>query len=289
MSGVRREACQVVGVELYFFDLYVAEKLKIFMHTHWLRKIRPRWLRGEIFYRYYLKKTLPPELFRNQTLDFARGVLVDLLPTDVSHKCIAMCGYYGLPLSREITRMAVTGGRLVDVGANIGYYSMLWAAARVENRAIAFEVNPRALSFLERNINGNSLSPQIDIQKIAVGERSGKALFSLGPENQTGWGGFSPAREEACIEVPVISLDDFFRDDTRHVDLLKVDVEGADFWVLKGAVGLLRERRIKHIFFEENSVRSEILGIKPGEAQNFLERHGYRVRKISLLDYHAAP
>lgn len=259
------------------------------MHTHWLRSVRPRWLRGEIFYRYYFKKTLPPELFRNQALDFARGFSVDLLQTDVSHKCIAMCGYYGLSLSREITRMAAAGGLLVDVGANIGYYSILWAAARGENRVIAFEVNPRALSFLERNVDRNSLSSRIDIQKVAVGERSGKARFCLGPEDQTGWGGFSPVPEEECIEVPVISLDDFFRDSARHIDILKVDAEGADFWVLKGAAGLLRERRIKNIFFEENNIRSGMLGIKPGEAQNFLERYGYRVRKISLLDYHAAP
>ena len=246
-------------------------------------------MREEIFYRYYFKKTLPPELFRDSKLDFARGHSVDLLPTDVSHKCIAICGYYGLSLSREITRMAASGGLLVDVGANIGYYSILWAAARSENRAIAFEANPRALSFLGRNVSKNSLSARIDIQKAAVGERSGKARFYPGPDDQTGWGGFSLAPGEGCIEVPVISLDDFFRDDPRHVDILKVDVEGADLWVLKGAAGLLRERKVKNIFFEENSVRSGILGIKPREAQNFLSAMGYRVRRISLLDYHAAP
>lgn len=259
------------------------------MHTHWLRSVRPRWLREEIFYRYYFKKTLPPGLFRNSKLDFARGFSVDLLPTDVSHKCIAMCGYYGLPLSREITRMAATGGLLVDVGANIGYYSILWAAARGENRAIAFEVNPRALSFLERNVNSNSLSAQIDIQKVAMGKMSGSSPFYPGPEDQTGWGGFSLVPGEGSIEVPVVSLDDFFRKDMRHIDILKVDVEGADLWVLKGATGLLRERRVKNIFFEENSVRSEILGIKPGEAQNFLSAMGYRVRRISLSNYHAVP
>ena len=257
------------------------------MHTHWLRSIKPRCLRDAIFYRYYSNKTLPPALFENVALDFARGFSVDLFPTDVSHKCMAMCGYYGLPLSREIARMASGGGLLVDVGANIGYYSILWTAARRENLAIAFEANPRTLSFLGHNVNKNLLSPRIDIQKIAVGVKSGKSPFYLGPGDQTGWGGFSLVAEEDCIEVPTTSLDDFFRDNPCYIDVLKVDVEGADFWVLKGAAHLLRDRRIRHIFFEDNRIRAEKLGIKPNEAHAFLNSLGYRIRRVSLLDYHA--
>jgi FkbM family methyltransferase len=259
------------------------------MRANWLRNLRPRWLRENIFYKYYIDKELPLELFRKAELDFARAYTVNLLSADVSHKCIAVCGFYGLALSREIKRLADSGGLMVDVGANIGYYSILWAAARPENRVVAFEASPRALSFLERNVTGNSLSSHIDIQKTAVSATSGKSPFWPGPEDQTGWGGLSLVAEEGSIEVSAISLDDFFRDEPQHIDVLKIDVEGADFLVLKGAAGLLKSRRIRNVFFEENSVRSQKLGIKSGAARDLLGALGYRVRKVSYLDYHAAP
>lgn len=58
--------------------------------------------------------------------------------------------------------------------------------------------------------------------------------------------------------------------------MLKIDVEGADTLVLRGAEALLRARRIGTIFFEDNLTRMAKLGIARGEAQALLESCGYR-------------
>ena len=59
------------------------------------------------------------------------------------------------------------------------------------------------------------------------------------------------------------------------IEVLKIDVEGADTWVLEGCERLLRDKRIKRIFFEQNIGRMEQLGIQAGVAQTFLRDLGY--------------
>lgn len=64
------------------------------------------------------------------------------------------------------------------------------------------------------------------------------------------------------------------------VDVLKIDIEGADTWALMGAERLLRNKQVGRIFYEENRPRMAELGIHSGEAKAFLESHGYQVEKI---------
>ena len=51
--------------------------------------------------------------------------------------------------------------------------------------------------------------------------------------------------------MPVVTLDEELKD-VSFIDVLKIDTEGADTWVLEGAAFLLRQKRIRHVFFEEN-------------------------------------
>lgn len=104
--------------------------------------------------------------------------------------------------------------------------------------------------------------------------------FYLGPENQTGWGGLLSTSEGGEIsKVPVVKLDDQF-EENAFINVLKIDIEGADFWALEGAKNLLQSKRIGHVFYEENQERMKSLGIKAGEAKSFLESLGYRVLLI---------
>jgi Methyltransferase FkbM domain len=64
--------------------------------------------------------------------------------------------------------------------------------------------------------------------------------------------------------------------------LLKIDCEGSDYLVLEGARRLLENRRIKHIFFEENASRMEMLGIKSGASRRLLQGFGYQC--VSIYD-----
>ena len=128
----------------------------------------------------------------------------------------------------------------------------------------------------------------MDIHQIAVGKESGSLPFTLGPDEQSGWGGLLAVKEEGAIKVAVVSLDEIFLNgQDKCIDVLKIDTEGADTWVLQGAEQLLQWHKIHHIFFEENITRMSALGIKPGEAQALLQDCGYCIKRLGKGEWYA--
>ena len=213
-------------------------------------------------------------LFESAPLNFCPQVaMYNLVPGDIISGHIAFNGFYELELSREIARLSSEGALFVDVGANMGYFSLLWAGLNNGSRVIAYEVAPRNIKLIEQNINRNGLIDQIRLVPKAAGHKSGAAHFNIGSVEQTGWGGISNEASPENIEVPVVRLDEELPDVT--IDVLKIDVEGADTWVLYGCEALLKNRRIRKIFFEQNNVRMAALGIGENEARDFLASVGY--------------
>ncbi len=226
----------------------------------------PLWLRERLFYRVYRRRVRDFEsLFRRAELALAPGVFMSLSASDVGHQVIALTGVYEASISQRVMALARRGGLMVDVGANYGYYSCLWAAARPENQVIAFEASPHNLTALRANVAQNGFTSQVTIHEQAVGRESGIVGFRLGSAEQTGQGGFSGAHEQSEIQVPVCTLDAALASTTDlRIDVLKIDVEGADTWVLEGADTLLRQKRVRHIFFEQFPDRMEALGGRRG-------------------------
>ena len=258
-----------------------------------LLKLAPQRLRLFLYYRFFRGKTRRPDLFRDAPLDFAPGVLMDLLEGDEGHGQVAFTGFYELKLSRYLRRLGKNGGFMVDVGANYGHFSLIWAAQKSSNRVIAYEASPRNQPALRTNIAKNHFSERITLKPLAAGKQSGKMGFHLGPEEQTGWGGFAlDGSREKIVEVPVVRLDEDLAGATP-IDVLKIDTEGADTWVLEGAKGLLREKKIRHIFFEEHKGRMAKLGIQSGNATSYLLSMGYSVIRMDggeeshICEYHA--
>ena len=253
--------------------------------------LSPLWLRESLAYRFYLRRIGEfKELFRDAELHFAPGVRLDLQPTDVSHALIALTGLYETEVSRRVTALGRRGGRFVDVGANYGYYTCLWVAANDRNFSVALEPSPRNFGPLIANIRKNRFDDRVIVREVAAGKVDGVVAFFNGSEEQTGWGGLGPEGSRNDINVPCAQIDTMLVGlGWEWVDAMKIDVEGADAWVLEGAQSLLRSQRIRHIFFEENPIRMQRLGIKHGSAQRFLERLGYRVERLTPDQWHACP
>jgi FkbM family methyltransferase len=246
----------------------------------WLLRLAPPRLRQTLYYRLFSGAgRVADALWRASPLSFARGVTMSLKPGDVSHRCIALTGFYELNASRLAVRLARRGGLLVDVGANYGYYSLLWAAARPNNRVLAFEASPRNFPALRRNVEANGFDERIECRDEAVGKENCTMTFDPGPEEQTGWGGFA-AGSDGGVAVRVRPLDAVLADSAEPVELLKIDTEGADTWVLAGASGLLKAGRIKNILYEQYPSRMKKLGVPAGEAETMLRSFGYGVRPL---------
>lgn len=214
-------------------------------------------------------------LCRSATLRATDFRMYDLPPSDVIGGAIVLCGFYERDLTRELTRLGRNGGLLIDVGANMGYFSLVWAAQKASNKVIAVEASQRNIERLSKNVRDNGLEGRISIVGAAAGETAGRCEFDPGPPDQSGWGRI---RHESTInssEVDVVTLDSLCQG--RRVDVLKIDVEGADTLVLYGCKDLLAQNRIGVIYYEQNMHGMKQLGVKRGDAEAYLRSMDYTV------------
>lgn len=232
-------------------------------------------LSQSIYYRFYHDShSNYPDLFSTAKLRLCPRVSMhDLVPGDIISGNIAFNGFYEWKLSKMIVSLANRGGVFVDVGANMGYFSLLWAGINPSGRVIGFEAAPRNITLFQKNVAINNLSDRITIIPKAAGHYAGEIAFDIGPAEQTGWGGISASSTSNSISVPVVRLDAELAD--LEIDVLKIDVEGADTWVLYGCEQLLKKKKIHRIFFEQNKKRIQELGIRLNEAEIFLRDLGY--------------
>lgn len=140
-----------------------------------------------------------------------------------------------LAFEREIGEDAV----VYDIGANVGYYSIL-AAVLVGSggKVVAFEPLPRNVHFLRRHVALNHLE-QVEVIEAAVSAQGGEAAFDLGASDAMGH-----LATEGGITVKMVSLDELFAEGKLPPpNFMKVDVEGSEALVLEGATNLLRQFR----------------------------------------------
>ncbi len=200
---------------------------------------------------------------------------MQLVPGDRLSDVLAFTGIYEASLTRRITELGRRGGTMIDVGANLGYFSLLWTSMHASNRCIALEAAPRNVEILRKNVARNRMDERIRIVPCAAADKPGKVLFDLGPENQRGWGGIIvDDRNGQAIEVESVRMDEMVPLN-EQIALLKIDTEGADTLVLMGCEHLLKAGLVQEIWFEQNKPRMQQIGIPFDAAQKYLESVGY--------------
>ena len=140
------------------------------------------------------------------------------------------------------------GDTAVDAGSHIGFFTMVMAGlVGAGGRVYAFEPLDSNAELLERSMAENRFGERIVFQRAAVGAASGTATLTFPAETLNSGGayllrgGTAPLTGNQTTRVPVVALDDLPL--RRPVRLIKMDVEGAEPQVLKGAERLLREDR----------------------------------------------
>jgi FkbM family methyltransferase len=137
------------------------------------------------------------------------------------------------------------GDRFVDVGANMGSYSIL-ASAVCRARSISYEPVPAAFARLLANRDLNDLAGLVDCRPSAVGAAPGILAMTSGLDAANH---VVTADDPHAVKVPVVALDD---DLPEPPVLLKVDVEGFETEVLGGARRCLGDLRLKAVIIELN-------------------------------------
>jgi FkbM family methyltransferase len=193
---------------------------------------------------------------------------------------------FGIDEPREVAwfrRLVRPGGVVIDVGANIGQYTLIAAQlAGPSGRVFSFEPDPVNAAALQRSIERNGFGDLIELLRVAVAGRSGEAAFEVQSDRTRSrlCANGPGVRPEATL-VRTLALDNFV--DERgldRLDFLKIDVEGADLDVLRGAERALRRLQpAVMVEYEPDWLRA--YGERPEALPAFLERLGYRCRFVN--------
>lgn len=153
-----------------------------------------------------------------------------------NHGC--WLGSYELEKQRLMAQMVKPGTVVFDIGANVGFYTLLASSLVGEGgRVYAFEPLAGNIDYLERHLKMNA-AHNVTLFQAAVSDREGIASFQQGDSNSMG-----RLDEKGTIAVEIVSLDElFFKGVLPLPDYMKIDVEGAELSVLKGARHILEKR-----------------------------------------------
>ncbi len=149
-----------------------------------------------------------------------------------------LLGTYEEEQTRLFRAMVRPGHTVLDVGAHVGYYTLLASElAGVTGQVVAFEPDPDNVRFLERHVRLNRCV-NVTVERAAVAASDGEASFERG--SGTGTGHLGAAGD---LTVRTLALDAYVRRHGLRPDVVKIDVEGAEAEVLAGAESMLRTVR----------------------------------------------
>lgn len=192
----------------------------------------------------------------------------------------------------DLFKKTVKNGDVVmDLGANIGYFSLL--AARLTGpmgKVFSFEPEPKNYSYLKKNIELNDYD-QVQAFQKAVSNRNGTTkLFICDYDTghhtinkQDGIEAYSRGRKikEQSISIDTVTLDSFIQDKTNKVDVVKMDVEGAEVLAFNGMDNILRKNHSLKIFLEFFPLLIEKMGNDPRELiKKIMQDYGFSIYVI---------
>ncbi|MBI3964687.1 MAG: FkbM family methyltransferase [Chloroflexi bacterium] len=215
-------------------------------------------------------------------LDGGLRLFVDLCDYFVGAQIVK--GVYEPDETAFVRRTVRSGQSVVDVGANVGYYSILMAdLVGADGLVHSFEPVAWCADLLTRSIVENRFEDRVKLERRAVGDRGGlvRLGFQPGALNQGGAQLVTAAgapRGHRVVEVPIVALDEC--DLRRPVGFVKVDAEGAERLVVRGAKRLLRDDR-PIVLAELNRPQLALVsGCTPEDLAGEVESLGYTVHYL---------
>lgn len=188
-------------------------------------------------------------------------------------------GVYEPELRQFLTAQLKPGETFVDVGANVGVFTLPMARHVGESgKVLAVEASPRVFSYLSRNVASVGLA-NIICRRAAVCERDGEVRFFDAPPVKFGMGSMANRFEGQSVAVEGRTLDRLTREaGISPVSVIKVDVEGFELGVFQGAQAILTGDQPPLVVFEFcDWAECGSVGGQPGAAQQFLMELGYSI------------
>jgi FkbM family methyltransferase len=222
-----------------------------------------------------------PEPFVTHMPEDLGGLKFSCDLADAIARDVALVGVYEPQETQLLTQLLEPGMTMVDVGANWGFFTLLAAhLVGVSGRVLSFEPDPRLFPLLQRNVSLNTL-PQVSTLPLAVGALRGTVTLEGYDPSGTNRGlsrvnvRADPGSDTTFV-VQCETLDEVVADrEMDVVDLVKIDVEGAEDAVLAGMADGLRAHRYHRLLLELHPALLEARGVTVEECCATLRNAGY--------------
>lgn len=177
---------------------------------------------------------------------------LSLMPT------LVLTGMFEVPLTKYFLTHVKPGQTVIDVGTNVGYFTLLASKLVGANgKVIGYEANPELVLNVKDNLAMNWTTENTKIINKAIYSKNAILNF-LTSERFHGYSSIheKPKDENlidnyTSIEINAVSLDSELQD-VEFIDLIKIDIEGGEYHAFLGMMGLIENKKIKRISFEWN-------------------------------------
>lgn len=183
-------------------------------------------------------------------------------------------------------RLIRPGDFVIDVGANIGFFTVLFAElAGSGGRVLAIEPEPNNARLLRKNVEQRGIAPAVTIAQTAVGSEPGTATLYVAASGNLGDNrmyfteerhGLAASKDRQTTDVPMTRVDDLVRDWPR-VDFIKMDIQGFEGHALAGMHDALTRNSDLLLFTEFFPFGMRAAGSDPMRFLNDLRGYGFEI------------
>ena len=185
-------------------------------------------------------------------------------------------GVYELNETLLFKRLLKPTDIFVDIGAHIGYYSDIAAGIITSGEIHAFEPNPENFKLLDINMLSNKPEPKISLYQLAMGNKFKSGGLYVNDKNTGDHRAYKTKGESRRkVEVEFAYLDGF--DYFNKINFLKIDTQGFEVEVLKGAKRIINESPDLQMIVEYSPVHLKLAGTTPGTLIGILVDYGFNI------------
>lgn len=191
---------------------------------------------------------------------------------------VMLDGFWEMWLTQFFAQRVRPGMTVIDVGANAGYYTVLFGdAVGSQGQVVAVEPVPSTVALLKQSVALNGHASYTHIAAVALGREPAGEAFMVLPEGEPKNAAVVQQDVPGAIRVPCTNLDMLVRD-LERVDLIKIDAEGAEEDIVAGMSELLARHK-PSVLLEFNAARSR-------DAAGFVAHLRRSFRTLQHLDFH---
>jgi len=214
------------------------------------------------------------------------GTKMYLNKNDRDHsRVLGYLNYWEFEESKFLKSYVKEDMQIVDIGANIGYFTLLFSKWVGQNGKIfSFEPEPENFTILQKNIIANQCRNVLSYQQ-AISDSSNSEFLYLSQTNPgdhriTSFYAYEHDEHRSKIKIDTTSLDSFFQSNSK-INLIKMDIEGAEGLALKGMTNLINENKKLSLYTEFWPYALEKSGTNPKEFIEQLTQFGFKIFIIS--------